>query len=295
MVFIAVVLAALALDLGILRREVREMTIREAAGWTAVWVLFAAMVGATIAIGLGRPPALAFAAGYLIEESMSVDNQFVFVMIFAYFQIPRRDHHRVLFYGIVGALLMRGAFIALGAVLFRFQWVSIVFGIVLVVTALRTAAHRQSSFDASRSRVVRWIRRIVPVSDDLHGARLVVRGTNGWTATPLLLVLILLEVTDIAFAVDSIPATFGVTHDAFIVFTSNICAVLGLRALYGLVAAAITRFALLRYGVAAVFAFVGIKMLAEPVLHIDVGASLLVIVAVLAISILASLRRPTPA
>lgn len=294
--FIAVVLAALAFDLGVLRRGPHEMRMHQAAVWTVVWVLFAAVVAGAIAVGLGKGSALAFAAGYLVEESMSVDNLFVFVMIFAYFKVPRSVHHRVLFYGILGALIMRGVFIAVGAVLFaRFQWVSVLFGIVLVATGVRTATHRESSFDASRSRLVRWIRRAIPMTDDLRGAQLLVRDSGAWTATPLLLVLILLEVTDIAFAVDSIPATFGVTHDAFIVFTSNICAVLGLRALYGLVATAITRFSLLRYGVAAVLAFIGAKMLAEPVVHVGVGVSLTVIVAVLAISILASLRRRMPA
>lgn len=293
--FIAVVLVALGIDLGLLRRGPREMRMRQAAAWTLIWVMFAVVVAIAIVIGLGKAPALAFAAGYLVEESLSVDNLFVFVMIFAYFKVPRSVHHRVLFYGVLGALIMRGVFIAVGAVLFvRFQWVSAVFGIILVATGVRTAAHRESSFDASRSRLVRWVRRAVPMTDDLRGDRLMIRDRAGWTATPLLLVLILLEVTDIAFAVDSIPATFGVTHDAFIVFTSNICAVLGLRALYGLVATAITRFALLRYGVAIVLTFIGAKMLAEPLIHVDVGISLAVIVVVLAISILASLRRPAP-
>ena len=295
-IFIATVLAALAVDLGLLRRRPYEMRMREAVAWTLIWILFAAVVGIAIAFGLGKGPALAFAAGYLVEQSLSVDNLFVFVMIFAYFKVPRSAHHRVLFYGVLGALIMRGVFIALGAVLFaRFQWVSAVFGIILVVTAVRTAVHRESSFDASRSRLVRWIRRAIPMSDELHGARLIVRGPDRWIATPLLLVLVLLEVTDIAFAVDSIPATFGVTRDAFIVFTSNICAVLGLRALYGLVATAITRFSLLRYGVAVVLAFIGVKMLAEPIVHVDVGVSLAVIVGVLTVSILTSLRRPRPA
>lgn len=293
--FIAVVMAALAIDLGLLRRGPQEMRIRQAVTWSIVWVLFAAIVGGAIAIGLGKASALAFAAGYLVEESLSVDNLFVFVMIFAFFKVPRGVHHRVLFYGVLGALVLRGVFIAVGAVLFaRFQWVSAVFGIILVVTAVRTARHHDASFDASRSTLVRWIRRAIPMTDELHGERLVIRGPSGWAATPLLLVLVLLEVTDLAFAVDSIPATFGVTRDAFIVFTSNMCAVLGLRALYGLVATAISRFALLRYGVAVVLAFIGAKMLAEPVVHIDVGVSLAVIVAVLAISILASLRRPAP-
>src|SRR5579862_6308363 len=168
-------------------------------------------------------------------------------MVFAYFNVPRAVHHRVLFYGVLGALVMRGVFIGVGALLFaRFQWIAAVFGIILVFTGVRTAMRNESTFDASRSRVVRWVRRLVPMTDRFHGGHIIVREAGRRIATPLLLVLVLLEVTDIAFAIDSIPATFGVTKDPFIVFTSNICAVLGLRALYGLVAAAIGRFALLR-------------------------------------------------
>ena len=291
--FLIVVLLALALDLGVAQRGRSEMRIRDAVRWTIAWVAFAALVGAAIALMKGQGASLAFVAGYLVEESLSVDNLFVFVMIFAYFKIPRALHHRVLFYGVLGALVMRGLFIGFGVLLFsRFQWIGVVFGVLLVITGIRTGMRQESSFDASHSRVVRWLRRLIPMTDQFHGARLFVREAGRRMATPLLLVLALVEITDVAFAIDSIPATFGVTRDPFLVFTSNICAVLGLRALYGVVAAAISRFALLRYGVAVILAFIGVKMMTESFIHIDIGVSLGVIVAVLLLSTLASLRWP---
>ena len=292
--FVAFVLAMLALDLGLLGRASREATTRTAALWTAVWVALALAFAAGLWILRGRPTAVTFLAGYVIEESLSADNIFVFVLIFQYFAVPRAYQHRVLFYGILGALITRGIFIGLGALaLSRFEWVTYVFGGILLVTAVRMGLRRGSDFDAEHNGFVRVVRRILPVTPGYHGQRFFVREGGRWLATPLLVVVLLVEFTDLVFAVDSIPAIFGVSRDPFIVFTSNIFAVLGVRSLFVVLASVVDRFHLLTYGLAIVLGFVGVKMLAEPFgLHVDIGPSLLVILFVLGAAITASLVWP---
>ncbi len=291
--FVAFILAMLALDLGVFHRTVHEVRPKEAAIWTGVWVGLALLFDAGLAHYYGTHQALTFLTGYVIEESLSVDNIFVIVLIFDYFMVPRICQHRVLFYGILGALVMRGLFIGLGAILLaKFQWIIYIFGAMLVVTGVRMAFKHDERFDADQNPIVRVVRRLVPLSQDFNGKHFFTVETGRRVATPLLLVLVLVEFTDLVFAIDSIPAIFGVTRDPFIVFTSNIFAVLGLRSLYFLLASVIERFHLLKYGLAVILTFVGVKMIGERWFHVDIIWSLVVVIAVLALSIMASLRWP---
>jgi len=292
-IFIAFVLAMLALDLGVFHREEHVVRPKEASIWVAVWVgLALAFAGGLFAI-YGSHVALTFLTGYVIEESLSIDNIFVMVLIFEYFKVPLSCQHRVLFYGILGALVMRGLFIGIGTVLLaRFHWVLYVFGAMLIVTGIRMAVKQDEEFDGERNPVVRAARRIMPLSPNFHGKHFFVIENGRKLATPLFLVLVLVEVTDLVFAIDSIPAIFGVTRDPFIVFTSNIFAILGLRSLYFLLAAVVDRFYLLKYGIAIILTFVGVKMIGENWFHIDVLASLAIILGVLASSIAPSLLWP---
>jgi tellurite resistance protein TerC len=288
--FIAFVLAMLSLDLGVFHRTPHEVRPKEAGIWVGIWVTLALLFAAGLLVWQSRQVALTFLTGYVIEEALSADNIFVMVLIFEYFRVPKTSQHRVLFYGILGALVMRGLFIAAGsALIHRFDWVMYIFGAVLVITGVRMALTKDEEFDGERSGAVKVIRRMLPLSSDYHGKHFFTVENGRRLATPLLLVLVLIEVTDLIFAIDSIPAIFGVTTDPFIVFTSNIFAVLGLRSLYFLLAAVVDRFHLLRYGLAIILSFVGFKMLTEKFLDIDIALSLGVILGVLAISIVASL------
>jgi TerC family integral membrane protein len=291
--FIVFVLAMLSLDLGVFHRSPHEVRPKEAGIWVAVWVALALAFAGGLFVYAGHHVALTFLTGYVIEESLSVDNIFVMVLIFEYFRVPKDCQHRVLFYGILGALVMRGLFIAAGSALIaNFHWVLYVFGALLVVTGIRMAIKRDEGFDGDQNKVVRFVRRVIPMSDDFHGKHFFVVEAGRKLATPLLLVLILVEVTDLIFAIDSIPAIFGVTRDPFLVFTSNIFAVMGLRSMYFLLAAVVDRFHLLKYGLAIILTFVGFKMLTEHFFTIGIGVSLIVILGVLALSIIASLKWP---
>jgi tellurite resistance protein TerC len=291
--FIAFVLAMLALDLGVFQRKVHEVKPKEAATWTAVWVGLALAFAGGLWFFSGTTPALTFLTGYVIEESLSMDNIFVIVLIFDYFAVPKAYQHRVLFYGIIGALVMRGVFIALGtALLARFEWIIFIFGGMLVITGVRMAFKHDESFDAEQNPVVKIVRRIFPLSNDFHGKHFFAIENGRRLATPLLLVLVLVEFTDLIFAIDSIPAIFGVTRDPFIVYTSNIFAVMGLRSLYFLLASVIEKFHLLKYGLAIILTFVGVKMIAEHWIHVPILISLAVILGVLLAAIGASLIWP---
>ena len=288
--FIAFVLAMLALDLGVVHRNPHEVRPKEAGIWVTIWVSLALLFAAGLYVWVSRRVALTFLTGYVIEQALSADNIFVMVLIFEYFRVPKASQHRVLFYGILGALIMRGLFIGAGtALIHRFEWVMYVFGAALVFTGVRMAMSKDDEFNGEDSRVVRAIRRVLPVSKDYHGKHFFTIENGRRLATPLLLVLVLIEVTDLIFAIDSIPAIFGVTTDPFIVFTSNIFAVLGLRSLYFLLAAVVERFHLLKYGLAIILSFVGFKMLTERFIQIDIALSLGVILGVLAVSVVASL------
>jgi tellurite resistance protein TerC len=295
--FNVAVLAILALDLGVLHRRSSKVSLKEAATWSAVWVALSLCFAFAIYRTLGRQSGLEFVTGYLIEYALSVDNIFVFVLIFSYFSVPEKYQHRVLFWGIVGALILRGVMILVGSALVtRFEWVLYIFGAFLVFTGLRMAFQKaEETYNPERDPVLRLTRRVVPVTNDYRGDSFFVRepdatGRLRYAATPLFIVLLIVDTTDIIFATDSIPAIFAVTRDPFIVYTSNICAVLGLRALYFLLAGVVDKFVYLKLGLSIVLIFIGAKMLADPFIHLPIVASLGVVGAVLAASILASLR-----
>jgi tellurite resistance protein TerC len=295
--FNAFVLAMLAVDLLVFHKEAHEVRVREAAAWSLVWVALALLFGAGVYRFMGRDAGLEYFAGYLIEKALSVDNIFVFVLIFGYFKVPARYQHRVLFWGILGALLMRGAMIAAGAYLIQqFHAVIYVFGAFLVFTGVRMATHDEHDLDPESNLAIRLIRRIVPVTSEYHGQRFFVReGTARGPrliATPLFAVLVLVETTDLIFAVDSIPAIFAITQEPFIVYSSNVFAILGLRALYFLLADVIHRLHYLKLGLSVVLVFVGLKMLAADVYKVPIVVSLGVIVLVLGVSAAASWLWP---
>jgi tellurite resistance protein TerC len=292
--FVAFILGLLALDLFVLHRDAHEVSFKEAGMWSAVWVSLGLAFGAVVWSWQGPTAAGQYLAGYLIEKSLSIDNVFVFALVFGYFAVPSRYQHRVLFWGVLGALVFRAAFIAAGATLLEsFHWMIYVFGAFLVLTGIRMWRSRDTHLDPSRNPVLRAMRRIVPMTDEYDGQHMTVRKAGKLVATPLLAVVVVIETTDIVFAVDSIPAIFAVTGDPFLVFTSNAFAILGLRALYFLLAGMIGRFAYLKIGLAAVLVFVGAKMLVADVYAVPIWASLAVIGATIAVSIVASLRRAT--
>src|SRR6476620_12281356 len=262
--FIAFVLAMLALDLGIFNRNPHVVSPKDASLWTAVWVGLALLFAGGLLVFESHHSALTFLTGYLIEESLSIDNIFVIVLIFQYFAVPAQYQHRVLFWGILGALIMRGLFIGLGAALLaRFEWIIYIFGALLVITGVRMALKQDEEFDAEQNPVVKAVRRVLPLTSGYRDKHFFVMENGRRYATPLLLVLVLVEATDLIFAVDSIPAIFGITRDPFLVFTSNIFAVLGLRHLYFLIGGLLNRLVYLAAGLAAILAFIGLKLIGE--------------------------------
>lgn len=296
--FNALVLLLLALDLGIFNRKAHVVSVREALGWSAVWISLALGFGAWIGTSMGRQPMLEFYAGYLVEQALSVDNLFVFILIFGYFKIPMELQHRVLFWGILGALLMRGAMIAAGAVLIaQFHAIIYLFGGFLVITGIRMAFGGGAEVEPETNPVLRLVRRLLPVTKEFRGQHFIVKepGPNGvlrYAVTPLFVVLVLVETTDVVFAVDSIPAIFGVTRNPFLVYTSNVFAILGLRSLYFVLAGVVGKFHLLKYGLALVLVFVGVKMLLSDLVHLSIGVSLGVVATLLTGSVVLSLLFP---
>ncbi len=297
------VLGMLALDLGVFHRNAHVVSIREASIWSVVWITLAMAFNAVLyfywdvisptSIYTNGEAALAFFTGYLIEKSLSVDNIFVFVLIFTFFAVPAAYQHRVLFWGIIGALLMRGILIAVGAVLLKeFHWIIYLFGGFLIFTGVRMALHRNEEVHPENNPLIRLFRRLMPVTPTYEGEKFFVRRNGVLMATPLFLVLLMVESTDLVFAVDSIPAIFAVTQDPFIVYTSNVFAILGLRSLYFVLAGMVSRFHYLKLGLSAVLTFVGVKMVLVDLYKIPVVASLGVIATILAISVVASLLRP---
>ena len=291
--FTVLVLVLLFLDLGVFHREARAVSRKEAGIWSIVWIGLSLIFNAGIYYTSGAEPALEFLAGYLIEKSLSVDNIFVFLLIFSYFSVPLVYQHRILFWGILGALVMRGIFIAVGATLLHhFHWVMYLFGIFLIFTGIKMAISEDTESDPEDNPAIKLLRRFIPVTDKYEGQRFFVRHKEKILATPLFVVLISVESTDLIFAVDSIPAIFAVTNDPFIVYTSNIFAILGLRALYFLIAGVLDLFVYLRYGLGIVLSFVGVKMVLFEVYKIPIGLSLGVITLVLTVTIVVSLLFP---
>jgi tellurite resistance protein TerC len=288
--FVAGVLALLALDLGVFHRNAHEVKFREALTWSVVWVTLAMVFNLGVYYWFGADRALEFLAGYLIEKALSVDNVFVFLVIFSSFSVPAAYQHRVLFWGIVGALVMRAIFIALGAALLSaFHWIIYIFGALLVVTGWKMLRAGGAQVHPERNPIFRLFTRFVPSVPEYRGAAFWVVEGGRRLATPLLLVLVAIECTDLVFAVDSIPAIFAVTRDPFIVFTSNIFAILGLRAMFFLLAGVMDRFVYLKTGLALVLAFVGTKMLLTDIYKIPIVVSLGVVAALIGGSILVSL------
>ena len=293
--FTAFVLAMLALDLEVFHRRTHEVGVREALVWTGVWIGLALVFNAGVYHWFGAERALEFLTGYVIEKALSVDNIFVFMVVFSAFAVPAKLQHRVLLWGILGALVLRAVFIVLGAALLqRFHWVIYVFGAFLVFTGIKLLVQRGDEVHPERNPIFRLFRRLVPSVGDFRGGRFTVVEGGKRYATPLLVVLIAIEATDIVFAVDSIPAIFAVTTDPLIVYTSNVFAILGLRALYFALAGMMGKFHYLKVGLSFVLAFVGAKMLLAGIYKIPILASLGVIVALLAGSIIASLLRRPP-
>jgi tellurite resistance protein TerC len=289
------VLAMLTLDLGVFHRKAHTISIKEALTWSVVWIALAMTFNAGIYFFSGPEPALQFFTGYLIEKSLSVDNIFIFVLLFTYFSVPAAYQHRVLFWGVLGALVMRGMMIALGvALLDTFHWIIYLFGAFLIFTGIRMAFQKEAEVHPERNPLLKLVRRIVPVTDDYERDRFVVRHAGQVLVTPLLLVLLVVETTDLIFALDSIPAIFAVTKDPFIVYTSNVFAILGLRSLYFVFANVMGRFSYLKLGLAVVLSFVGVKMVLTDLYHIPTALSLAVIAVVLATAIVASVVRTQP-
>ncbi|MFB3828697.1 MAG: TerC family protein [Bryobacteraceae bacterium] len=306
--FTGLVLGLLALDLGVFHRKAHAVGFREAAAWTVVWIALAlvfnflfygyAQAKFPAGPGVAEQVGLEFLTGYLVEKSLSVDNIFVFVLVFRYFSIPAAHQHRVLFFGIIGALVFRAIFIAIGSVLMDYAWVVLLFGVFLILTGLKMLFVPGTGIHPEKNPLIRLFRKFVPVTPNLDGQRFFVRINKVWHATPLFVALLFLEATDIIFAVDSVPAIFALTSEPLIVFTSNVFAILGLRAMYFLLAGAIEKFYLLKYGLALVLIFVGLKM--AWLNHafggkFPITVSLGIIAGLVALSITASLLFPKAA
>ena len=291
------VLLMLALDLGVFHRKAHIVSFRESITWTCVWVALALVFNAGVWHFMGPQKGLEFFTGYVIEKSLSVDNVFVFALLFTYFAVPPLYQHKVLFWGILGALIMRAIMIFLGAALIaKFAWIIYVFGAFLILTGIKMIVKRNEEIHPERNPLVRLFKKLMPVSSDYRGDRFFVRENGVRSATPLFIVLLLVEFSDLIFAVDSIPAIFAVTRDPFIVYTSNVFAILGLRSLYFALAGVMDKFHYLKIGLGVVLSFVGVKMmLAHTAWKIDTLVSLGVIVAILAASVIASLLWPRKA
>ncbi|HMQ34706.1 MAG TPA: TerC family protein [Chloroflexaceae bacterium] len=304
------VLAMLAIDLGVFHRTAHEVSVKEAAIWSVVWISLALAFNGLLYLFWERlvpgssytagEAGLAFLTGYLIEKALSVDNIFVFVLIFTYFSVPAKYQHRVLFWGILGALVMRGAMIFAGAALiYRFHWVIWIFGVFLIFTGIRMAMSKDEKLEPEKNPVIKLFRRFMPVSEQYDGQKFFTVKNGVRMATPLFLVLLMVETTDLVFAVDSIPAIFAVTQDPFIVYTSNVFAILGLRALYFVLAGVIHKFHYLKLGLSVVLAFVGVKMLLPDLTaallgvsyKIPTGVSLSVVATIISVAVAASLMR----
>jgi TerC family integral membrane protein len=288
--FTVFVLGLLALDLGVFHRRAHRISFREALGWSVFWIALSLAFGYGLYRWRGPDAGLEFLTAYVLEKSLSLDNLFVFALIFGYMSVPAEDQHRVLSWGILGALLMRGAFIATGVTLVsHFHWVLYVFGAFLVYTGARLFRHKLEKLHPERNPILGLARRSFAVTENFVGASLFVRREGCTYATPLFLVLLMIETTDILFAVDSIPAVFAVTQDPFIVYASNILAILGLRALYFVLAGALGRFRFLRSGLSLILVFVGVKMLSVRLYKMPTHISLAVVVVILSATILLSL------
>lgn len=290
--FVALIAVVLALDLGVFNRDAHAITLKEAALWTAAWVSLAMLFNLGIYLYAGSEPALQFLTGYLVEKSLAVDNIFVFVLIFTAFAVPPIFQHRVLFWGIIGALILRSGFIAGGAFLVEnFHWILYLFGAFLLFTGIKMYRERDDhEFEVGGNIVLRTLRRVMPVTSGYRGTKFLLRDGGRWIATPLFAVMAMVMVTDVVFAVDSIPAIFSITQDPFLVLTSNVFAVLGLRSMYFLLADVVNRFEYLRHGLSAILVFIGAKMLLIDIYKVPIWLSLGAIGTIFGVAIIASIR-----
>lgn len=294
-VFNGLVLLLLLLDLGLFHREAEKVSVRQALMWSAFWIALSLIFNAWIYHEHGRDKGMEFLAGYILEKSLSVDNLFVFLLIFSYFKVPPEFQHRVLFFGILGALILRGVFIYLGVTLVhKFSWVLYLFGLFLIYSGIKLLGNNEDDEANPENAIVRSVRRRLRMTDGFREQKFFVMEDGVKKATPLLLVLVAVETSDVLFAVDSIPAVFGVTKDPFIVYTSNVMAILGLRALYFALAGLIEYFHYLNYGLAAILIFIGAKMLGEEFIHLPISVELAAIALMLGASVVASLLFPKP-
>lgn len=291
--FIAFVVLLLAIDLGVFHRKSHEVKIKEALIWSAIWISLAFIFNYGIYIFMGKEKALEFLTGYLIEKSLSVDNLFVFIMLFTFFKVEPRYQHKVLFWGILGALIMRAIFIFAGvALISRFHWIIYIFGAFLVFTGIKMLFHKDEEVAPDKNPLVRLFKKFFPVSEKMHGGNFFVKINSKTVATPLFIVLLVVEFTDLIFAVDSIPAILAISTDSFIIFTSNVFAILGLRALYFALAGITQYFHYLKYGLSAILVFVGVKMVIVGFYKIPIVYSLLTILGILIVSIVLSVIFP---
>ena len=291
--FLAFVVFLLAIDLGVFHRKSHEVKIKEALIWSAIWISLAFIFNYGVYIFMGKEKALEFLTGYLIEKSLSVDNLFVFIMLFAFFNVSPKYQHKVLFCGILGALIMRAIFIFAGvALISKFHWIIYIFGAFLVFTGIKMLFHKDEKIEPDKNPLVRLFKRFFPVSENMHGGKFFVKINAKTFATPLFVVLLVVEFTDLIFAVDSIPAILAISSDTFIIFTSNVFAILGLRALYFALAGVTKYFYYLKYGLSAILVFVGAKMVIVGFYKIPIVYSLLTIIGILIISVLLSILFP---
>lgn len=291
--FTLFIIAMLAIDLGVFNRKAHEVGVREALAWSAVWVGLALAFNVGVWFWKGQETAIQFFTGYVVEKSLSVDNIFVFLQVFAYFSVPAVYQHKILFWGVLGAIVMRAIFILTGvALIAKFHWIIYVFGAFLVFTGIKMATSKNKELHPEKNPLIRLLRRLVPLTHEYEDGRFFVRKNNMLLATPMVLVLIVIETTDVIFAVDSIPAILAITTDPFIVYSSNLFAIMGLRALFFAIAGVVKRFYYIHYGLAAILTFVGVKMLLSEVYKMPSIAALAVIAVILSASIAASVIWP---
>ena len=287
--FLGFVLIMLALDLGVFHRKSHEVKIKEALIWSAVWISLALIFNYGIYIFMGKEKAIEFLTGYVIEKSLSIDNLFVFIMLFTYFNVDTKYQHKILFWGILGALVMRAIFIFAGvALISKFHWIIYVFGAILIYTGVKMLFHKDEKIEPDKNPLVRLFKKFFPVTEETHGGKFFVKMKGRRFATPLFVVLLIVEFTDLIFAVDSIPAILAITNDTFIIFTSNVFAILGLRALYFALAGITKYFYYLKYGLSAILVFVGVKMVIVDFYKVPILYSLMVITGILLTSVLLS-------
>ncbi|MBK6398830.1 MAG: TerC family protein [Bacteroidetes bacterium] len=289
--FVVFLALMLAIDLGIFHRKSHTVTFKESLGWTLVWIMLAMMFAAIVYFWKGSEKAIEFITGYVIELSLSVDNLFIFILVFSYFHVPQQYQHKILFWGILGALVMRVIFIFAGvALISKFHWIIYVFGAIIIISGIKMLFQKDKKIEPEKNPLIRFVKKMIPVTHEYHGDSFFIKLKNGaWAATPLFIVLVFIEITDLIFAIDSIPAILAITTDTFIVFTSNAFAILGLRSLYFALAGMLNLFRFLHIGLSLVLIFIGLKMVLSDIYKVPIEYALLIVLSILLTSISASL------